>query len=242
MLGGSKFISGSDLDNEILVHMPQLHRFSYYMASENVIADPSIRISNSDIEQTFTNIKHGQMGCMVDYFDPTIMICRVFSLPFKFDRLERISNNISNSVFNSVTHLTLWDTNPFKHEFFIRLQRAFPFLKSLSMCNIKPPFWRFDEQHLRDKDWCSIVEYLHLRALDIAGAAPHYAEHFLNERKAHLPRLIHLKIDYDDLKEVTKKFTRDARQCNCSQIKRLIIDDLIVYPKVVYRYFPLLSI
>jgi hypothetical protein len=241
-MGGSIFISGIDLHNEVLIHMPQLHKFSYYMASENVIADPSIRISNSDIEQTFTNVKHGQMGCMVDYFDPTIMICRVFSLPFKFPHLERIANNIPNIIFNSVTHLTLWDTNPFKHEFFIRLQRAFPFVKNLSIYNIKPPFWRFGEHHLRDKDWCSIVEYPHLRYLDVSDAATDYVENFLDERKTHLPRLIHLKIDYDSLKEVTKTFTRDARQCNCSQIKRLIIDDKMVYPKVVYRYFPLLSI
>jgi hypothetical protein len=132
--------------------------------------------------------------------------------------------------------------NPFKHEFFLRLARAFPFVKNLSLCNIVPPFCRFDEYHLRDKDWCSIVEYPHLSSLGIADVITYYVEHFLNETKTHLPRLIHLKIDYDDLKEVTKKFTRDQTQCNCTKIRRLILDDLIVYPKVVYRYFPLLSI
>jgi hypothetical protein len=105
IMGGSTFISGSELDNEILIHMPQLHTFSFYMASQNVIADPTIRISNSDIEQTFTNSKHRQIDCMVDYFDPTKMICRVFSIPFKFGRLEQIANNIPNIVFNSVTHV-----------------------------------------------------------------------------------------------------------------------------------------
>ena len=65
------------------------------------------------------------------------MICRVFSLPFKFDRLEDITNNIPNIIFDSVTHLKLWDKDPFKHEFFVRLARAFPFLKSLSIWNIQ---------------------------------------------------------------------------------------------------------
>jgi hypothetical protein len=54
--------------------------------------------------------------------------------------------------------LTLWDKNPFKHEFFIRLARAFPFVKNLSVCNIVPPFWQFDQYH-RDKDWYSISVY-----------------------------------------------------------------------------------
>jgi hypothetical protein len=70
---------------------------------------------------------------MVDYYDPYKMICRVFSLPFKFHRLAHIGNNIPNIVFNSVTHLRLWDKNAFKHEFFIRLARAFPFLQNLSI-------------------------------------------------------------------------------------------------------------
>ena len=145
ILGGSTFISGTHLDNEILIHMPRLHTFTFYIASENVIADPAIRISNSDIERTFTNIKHRQVACMVDYFDPCKMICRVFSLPFKFHRLEDIGNNIPNIVFNSVTHLKLWDKDEFKHEFFVRLARAFPFLKSLSINNIRPPNWRSNE-------------------------------------------------------------------------------------------------
>ncbi|CAF3904595.1 unnamed protein product [Rotaria sordida] len=46
ILGGSTFISGTHLDNEILSHMPRLHTFSFYFASENAIADPDIHISN----------------------------------------------------------------------------------------------------------------------------------------------------------------------------------------------------
>jgi len=142
ILGGSTFISGTHLDNEILIHMPRLHTFTFYIISENAIADAAaIRISNSDIEQTFTNIEHKALSdrpvtCMVDYFEHYKMICRVFSLPFKFHLLEHIGNNIPNIVFNSVTDLKLRDTYAFKHEFFVRLARAFPFLKNLSIWNI----------------------------------------------------------------------------------------------------------
>jgi hypothetical protein len=243
IFGGSLFISGTHLDNEILIHMPQLHTFTFYFASENVITDPAvIRISNSDIQRTFTNIEHRQMACMVDYFDPYKMICRVFSLPFKFDRLRHIGHNIPNIVFNSVTHLKLWDKDAFKHEFFIRLARTFPFLQNLSIWNITSPFLEIPQYHLRHKDWCSIVEYRHLISLDIECVNIYYVEHLLNETKTHLPRLTELKINYEALKMVTKNFTRDEMRRNCARVKRLIAERPIVYPSGVYCYFPLLRV
>ncbi|CAF5021397.1 unnamed protein product, partial [Rotaria magnacalcarata] len=185
ILSGSTFICGTHLDNEILGHMPRLHTFSFYFASENTIVDPTIRISNSDIERTFANIEHRQIGCLIDYYTCRKLICRVFSLPFKFDRLSKITNNIPNIVFNSVTDLELCDKYPFKHEFFIRFARGFPFLKSLSIDTILAPNWRCREHHLYHIDWPSIVEYPHLMSLDIDSANSYYVEHFLNETKAH---------------------------------------------------------
>ncbi|CAF2748591.1 unnamed protein product [Rotaria sp. Silwood2] len=89
---------------------------------------------------------------MVDYFADLNIICRVFSIPFMFHRLEDITNNIPDIIFNSVTHLKFWDKDPFKHEFFVRLARAFPFLKYLIIWNIQPSFWKFDEFQLLKKD------------------------------------------------------------------------------------------
>jgi uncharacterized protein (DUF433 family) len=240
ILDRSTPITGTHLDNEILIHMPRLHTFTFYIASENIIGDPSIRISDSDIKRAFRNLEHRQVACMVDYYVSFKMIYRVFSLPFKFDRLEDITNNLPNIVFNSVTHLKLWDIDPFKHEFFIRLARAFPFLRSLSIWSIRAPFWRLGELHLRDKDWCSIVEYPHLISLDVKEANTYYAEHFLNERKTHLPHLTELKVTYNDLKIATENFTSDETRRNCARVKRLIVEGPTVYLKDVYHYFPLL--
>jgi hypothetical protein len=239
ILDGSTFISGTHLDNEILIHMPRLHTFTFYFASEKDIVDPSIRISTSDIERTFTNIKHRQMASMVDYRHAKRLICRVFSLPFKFDRLVNITNNLPDIIFNSVTHLSLRDKYPFNYEFFIRLVRAFPFLKHLSINTILSPHWRCHVDH-RNKDWCSIVEYPLLISLDIESANDYYAEHFLNETKTHLPRLTELKIRYEDLEMVTKNFTRNETRRNCAKVKRLIAEHYMAYPKDVYHYFPLL--
>jgi hypothetical protein len=70
-------------------------------------------------------------------------------------------------------------------------------------------------------------------------ANTHYVEHFLNEKKTHffLPRLTKLKVDYDDLKMLTKNFTRDETRRNCAEVKRLIAQDL-----KVYLYFLSLSV
>ncbi|CAF1098152.1 unnamed protein product [Rotaria sordida] len=239
---GSTCISGTHLDNEILIHMPRLHTFTFYIVSQNVDADPTVHVSVDDIQRTFTNIKYREVACMVDYFNSRDITSRVFSLPFKFDRLENITNNIPNIVFDSVTHLKLWDKDPFKHDFFVRLTRAFPFLKYLSMWNIQPPFFKLREFHLYEKDWCSIVEYPHLISLDFGDTAAHYLEHFLNETKTYLPRLTELKVDYDHLQNVTENFTNDEMRHNCSRIKRLIVEYSIVFSKDVYDYFPLLSI
>lgn len=149
------------------------------------------------------------MACMVNDSTSYTMICRVFSLPSKFDRLEHIGNNIPNIVFNSITHLKLEDKNAFKHKCFIRLTRAFPFLINLSIWNIKSRFLEIPEYHLRDKDWCSIVEYLHLISLDIEYVNIDYVEYLLNETKAHLSRLTELIVTYENWKMVTKNFTRD---------------------------------
>ena len=241
ILDGPIFISGAHLNDKILIHMPRLHTFIFYFAYENDIDDDTdVRISTVDIEETFINTEHRQVTCMVDYSESINIICRVFSLPFKFHRLEQIGNNIPNIVFNSVTYLELCDTDLFKHEFFVRLTRAFPFFKILCIHNIQQPFWRSHEFHLRDKDWCSTVEYPHLISLDIKDAHTYYVEQFLNETKTHLPRLTELKIRYEDLENVTKIFTRDVTRRNCTRVNRLIVENQMVYSKYVFNYFPLL--
>ncbi len=50
------------------------------------------------------------------------------------------------------------------------------------------------------------------------------------------------QINTSHLEMVTENFTRDETRRNCAKVKRLIVKSCIVYPKVVYDYFPLLSV
>ena len=78
------FVDDTHLDNEILAHMPQLHTFNFYISMQNEINDPTIRLSNNDIQQTFTNRRYEQVVCIVDYLLKFKVIYKVFSLPFTF--------------------------------------------------------------------------------------------------------------------------------------------------------------
>lgn len=232
---GPTFIGGTDLDEQILVHMPQLHTFTFYIACQTANADPTFHVTNDHIEQSFANGKYRQVNVMVDYLMPRSLTSRVFSLPCKFSRLDDIGNNIPNIVFNTVTHVTLLDKDAFVYDFFVRLARAFPFLQKLSVSNIRPPFWDWQNE---DENWCSAIEYPHLIFLNIGHVHPYYVEHFLNERKMYLPRLTELEVEYETLQEVTHNFTRLETQRNCGRVKQLCLNRIIVQSENFHRYFP----
>jgi len=73
------FIDVTHLQNEILVHIPQLHTFIFYISIENIFSPSLPRQSDDDIQRTFTNIKYGQTACIIDYFTGFNAICHVYS-------------------------------------------------------------------------------------------------------------------------------------------------------------------
>lgn len=241
ILCGPIFISGTNLDNEILIYMSRLQTFTFHIVSENTINDQTLHISESDIQETFTNVKYQQVACMINNVGTNRLLCRVFTLPVKFDRLIYIGSNIPNIIFNSVTCLKIWDKHPLKYEFFFQLARCFPFLKNLSIWNLYPPTLKFDEFHFYNNDWYSLIQYPYLISLDIERISTHYVENFLNETQIYLPRLSELKIHYGDLAIITDNFTRSETRRNCANIKKLIMTDCKLYTEDIYSYFPLLS-
>ncbi|CAF3008525.1 unnamed protein product [Rotaria sp. Silwood2] len=233
------FIDGTHLHNEILIHMPRLHIFKFYITTENKIDDSIVHLSNDDIQRTFENLEHRQMTCFIDYFNNYKAICRIFSLPFQFDRLEDITNHFPNIIFNYATPLKVYDKIPFKHEFFVRVARSFPLLQCFSVENLLPPFWIFNKPLRINDEWYSVVEYPHLISLDISYSNIYYIEQFLNEAYTYLPCLTELKFSYNSLEFVTDNFARGTTRRNCAKVKRLIAgNSIIIYSEKVYRYFP----
>ncbi len=241
ILDRSAFVDGTHLHNDILVYMPQLHAFNFYISTEKSISFSLPRKSNDDIQQTFRNITYGQTACIIDYYHGDLKgICHVYSLPFKFTRLEKITSHFPCIVFDSVTHLSAYDVSPMKHEFFMRISRAFPMLKYFSLANGSSQIWGGEEWKSNENSSYSIIEYPHLISLDIMRVNIDYIAQFLLETKTNLPCLTELKVNYDRLKKVTMDFTRDETRRNCSKVKRLIVDVQRIVSKDVYQYFPLL--
>jgi hypothetical protein len=219
--------------------MPQLHTFIFYISTEKMIDDSLSRKSNHDIQRTFATVGCGQTGCIIEYYNGDLLgLCHVYSLPFTFTRLEKITTHFPTIVFDTVTHLSAYDMIPMQHEFFMGISRAFPMLKYFAVRNDRSQTWDHQEWKSNKNSFESVIEYPHLISLDLRRAHIDYAAQFLLETKTHLPRLIELKVNYRRLETVTMNFTRDETRRNCSKVKRLIIEAPRVISKDVYRYFP----
>ncbi|CAF4491364.1 unnamed protein product [Rotaria socialis] len=231
--GASLSIDDAHLHNEILVHMPQLHTFKFYISTETNAIYSNLRFSNDDIQQTFINMKYGQTACIMDYYGACGTLCHVYSLPFTFTHLHKITTHFPFIVFDTVTNLFVYDIFPFEHEFFMRINQTFPLLKCFTIENDRREHWNYD-----DNPSYSIIESTHLTSLEITHAGQYYVEQFLVKTNTLLPRLTRLKVEYNDLKTIATNFTREETRHNCSKVKQLIVEELIVFSKYVYQYFP----
>jgi trehalose/maltose hydrolase-like predicted phosphorylase len=160
-------------------------------------------------------------------------ISKIFSIKY-------IGNTFLPIVFTDVTKLSVYDVVPFKHEFFIRIARSFPLLKKLSVMNFESQSQISDKSNSDVNQLNTVVEYLDLISLRLERVYIDYVEQFLNETKTHLPRLIKLTVDYDQLTIVTENFTRDAIRLNCVKVKELVVKKALAHSKDFYVYFPLL--
>ncbi|CAF3120829.1 unnamed protein product [Rotaria socialis] len=232
------FLDGTHLHNEILIYMPQLRTFTFYISTENNIYNLPHPISTDNIQQTFANFKYGQTACAIDYFHTFRTICHVYSLSFTFTRLERISSKFPNIVFITVTHLHVNDFISLEHEFCMQISLAFPVLKRFCLKNETEQLWT---DHITEPDENlsdSIIEYSHFRSFGLMCAHGHYISQFLLETKARLPCLTELKLKYGPLIAATRYFTIDALRRNCSKVNRLIVENCTRVPEDVYQYFP----
>ncbi|CAF4242203.1 unnamed protein product, partial [Rotaria magnacalcarata] len=220
--GSNRIIDGTCVQNDILVYMPQLHSFTFYISAYIDITDLSLNLSREHIQQTLINIGQQNTATIVNYLSTCTVECSILSLPFVFDFLGPLGNIFPDIVFNYVTYLHVQDNDPFKHEFFVRIARSFPLLKYLRISNIDPQisaYMKLTSKHIQSY---SMIEYPHLISLDVSHGHKDYLEQFLNETKAYVPCLTELEVYLRDLKVVTMNFTREETRRNCAKVKQLI--------------------
>ncbi|CAF3686864.1 unnamed protein product [Rotaria sp. Silwood1] len=166
--GRNRIIDGSCVQNDILVYMPQLHSFTFYINTSIDTRDLSYNLSRENIQQTLVNIGQQNATSIINYHTTYAVACSIFSLPFAFDYLEDVGNIFPNIVFSYVKCLLVQDNDAFRHEFFVRIAQSFPLLEYLRIFNIESQLLvdplTLSSDHSQSY---SMVEYLHLTSLDV---------------------------------------------------------------------------
>jgi hypothetical protein len=231
-------IDGIHLENEILIRMPVLQKFSFNIVTYNGFVDEINRQSNDDIRRTFLNKRFPQVVCYIDYHRGGRARSHIYSLPYTMDETLHICSSFSSGFSSNVRHLLLIDDlHPFEHDFFDRLSQAFPLLNILTVFTRQPQKYKRSNHTNQDKCVSSIIEFLYLTSLVIIHVHIDYVEQLLVETNTHLPRLVKLSVDYEHLAIVTENFTRAATRQNCSKLESIYFSKSIVYSKNFYLYF-----
>ncbi|CAF5051691.1 unnamed protein product [Rotaria sp. Silwood1] len=148
-----------------------------------------------------------------------------------------ITNNFQGGLFECVREISLFDEQPFEHEFFLLIAQSFLLIKKLTLNNQKP---RKNKQYTKSKDDeqdFSIIKYSHLIYLNLYEAHEDYIELFLDHTKTYLPNNMDLAIDYELLKKATHNFKRNTIRINCSKINYLYSSTLYSLSKHLKHYF-----
>ncbi|CAF4540424.1 unnamed protein product [Rotaria sp. Silwood2] len=232
----STYIDGIQLYDQILIHIPQLNKFTF---SINTLLYNSVNISlpsNNDIQRSFIERKYQQVG---SYADDNLMKgeaqCHIYSLPYQFDNFHYLNNSFQGGRFEKVKCIKMTDIRPFEHEFFKIISQSFPLLQHLSVKNDEQ---QKNKQHLSN----TLIIFPHLRSLHLILAHIDYVEDFLMKKTTHLPCLLYLKIKYEQLLIITNNFTNNSIEFNFSQLKVLSIVEPFVRPENFHSYFPQLQI
>ncbi|CAF1147963.1 unnamed protein product [Rotaria sordida] len=231
------FIDGNELKT-IINHMPQLNKFIFNICSTIRLPNETELRSNEDVQNTFKDFKDDQIISCVDYFQKSkYSQCHIYSYPYKITHYRNITNNFPGGLFKCVRTVELFDERPFEHEFFLRIQKSFPFMKELTIINRKPQKNKQYTKFTDDNRDLSIIEYSHLIELNLIKAHRDYVEQFLVDTKMCLPNNVSLYVDYFTLKKVTHNFKRDATRINCAKMNYLCTTKVSRYSKHLYDYF-----
>ncbi|CAF1272107.1 unnamed protein product [Adineta steineri] len=242
----STLIDGTELYNQVLVHMLHLNKFIFSINTNVLSINNEMDVpSNEDIQNSFIGKEYDQVGSYVHLEritpeDTTIGIkqpkaivkSHIYSLPYQFENFLDLNSSFQCGIFVTVRYLSMRDRYPFERELFKIISDSFPFLKSLTMSNDGP---QKNKQHSS-----TLISFPHFNLLNLVDAHDDYDEQFLVDTKTHLPCLLDLCITYESLEIVTNNFANDATRLYCSKLKGLHIDKPYVRPKHFDDYFCLL--
>ncbi|CAF1545193.1 unnamed protein product [Adineta ricciae] len=189
--------------------------------------------STKDIEQTFTHFKSKNIISCVDYFpERKEGQYHIYSYPYETKYYNDITNKFPGGIYEYVREVSLFDEKPFEHEFFLQIQKSFPFMEILSVKNKKA------QNHKESNENLSLIQYSFLRELHIYNVHDDYIEEFLSDKKTSLSRNVNLNIKYESLERVTNNFTREDTRINCRKVDKLYVCKGSKRCNFLEEYFP----
>jgi hypothetical protein len=170
--------------------------------------------------------------------------CHIYSLPFTIGWMQAITNRfLPHGVFRNVRKVYVNDPmRSIEHDFFILLSQTFPLLEELIVLSKVKQKERTNKQIELERTF-PIVVYSHLLILDLMMSHVDYAKQFLLDANTRLPRLETLRIDYENLVNVTDNFTDVTACANCTNLKNIIFPvGQRVLQESFFSYFPFVNI
>jgi hypothetical protein len=215
------FIDENNLKKTIINRMPCLNQFRFYIRSIITIHNQMNLSSTEDIQRRFIDFPNNKIISYIDHF-PEARQGRyhIYSYPCFTPYYDDITNNFPGLLFTYVRVVLLFDEHPFEHDFFLRIQKSFPFIEKLSLINHKPQKYKQSYGSNNNQN-LSLIKYSYLSDLDIINVHDDYIEQFLCHNRTYLQNNVLLYINYKCLERVTHNFTRDATQINCAKINEL---------------------
>jgi hypothetical protein len=133
------FIDENHLQKNVANYMPPLNKFIFNIYSLISLKNQIYLPSNEDIQFTFKDFQNNQIVCCFDYF-PKAQVgqCHVYSYPFTLRHYDYVTSNLPDRVYKCVHAVSLYDEQPFEHEFFLRIAESFPLMEKLTLKNKKP--------------------------------------------------------------------------------------------------------
>ncbi len=224
------FVDGNDLKKNIIDKMAYLKKFLFDIRSNISLTNQIYFPTTKDIQHSFKDYQNYEIISCVDYFSEiNLSLCHIYTCPYQLNTYHQITNNFPGGLFEYVQEISLFDERPFEHEFFIRLEKSFPFMKKLTLENKKAQ---------KNKQDSSIIKYSHLINLNLDEAHRDYIKQFIFDTKSCLSNNIYLAVDYHGMKRVTQNFKSNMIRENSKKIGRLNLVGKERIPKYVKQYFP----
>ncbi|CAF1257435.1 unnamed protein product [Rotaria sordida] len=222
ILCNEEFVDSNDLKKNIINRIPGLKNFVFNIRSMRYFCNEIRLPLNEDIQHTFNSLQNNQIISYVNYFpEAGHSEYHIYSYPYKLKFYRNITNNFPGGLFKYVTEVSLFDEQPFEHEFFLQIQKSFPFMKELTVINQKPQNKKQCQNFKNYDQILSIIKYPHLTLLNLDCVHDDYIEQFLFDTKMCLSNNLYLIIDYQSLARVTHNFQRNITRINCAKLRYL---------------------